>query len=287
MSDAAGQTDLMLLLDEAAGRLTPQERRLSTHLVEQLERWGYLSSTELAAAVGVHRSTVVRFAQNLGFKGYPELQEAARRAYLKVIAAPTRELVLRDPNAPGGRTLSAVYRRELENLKRSYGHLDLSALEATAEGLAGAQRVLVFGRRFSHPIALHLTQLLSTMREGVAVAPPAGGTAVDQLFDLSPADYVLVVSMRRHSHEVQRTLRFVVDTGVPVTVLTDASPGNTFPASASVLRAHVGGTGVLESYTALISVGHALLTITETLLPGATERLVLAERAWERFNTER
>ncbi len=285
MSSEQQADELRARLDRAADRLTPQERRLAAHLVDQQERWGYLSSTDLAKELGVHRSTIVRFAQGLGFTGFPELQEQARVAYLTTVAM-QRELVLSDVGTQERDTVQAVYRREVQNLGQSYQHLDLTALEATAGALAGARRVLLFGRRFSHPIALHLGLVLRTMRERVDVAPPVSGTAVDLLFDLGPEDFVLVVSLRRHSQEVQRTLRFLADVGVGVAVLTDASPGNDVPPGTSVLRAHVGSTGVLDSYTALVSVSHALLTLTEAALPGAAARLAQAERAWQQFNRD-
>ena len=280
---AKAATHLLDRVDQAAGELTPQERRLAGHLVEHLERWGYLSSTELARDLAVHRSTVVRFAQTLGYKGYPELQEAARAAYLREVVAPN-QLVL---NAGGDEELGkvqAVFDRELENLQRTYNNLDLSVLEETAASIATARRVLVFGRRFSHPLALHLALILRTMRERVESAPSAGGSSVDLLFDLTPEDLVLVVSMRRHSPEVQRTLRYLTDAGVPVTVLTDASPGNDLPGGARVLRAHIGSTSMLDSYTALVSVTHALLTLAEAALPEAASRLAQAETAWQHFN---
>ncbi len=272
-------------LDEAADALTPQERRLAAHMLEHLDRWGYLSSTEVASELGVHRSTIVRFAQHVGFQGYPELQEAARAAYLDVVSTPS-DLVLTDAGAGGSRQVQAVYHRDQRNLQRSYAHLDQDALEATAQGLATARNVLVFGRRFSYPIALHLTLVLRTMRQNVDAAPSPGGASVDQVFDLGPDDFVLVVSLRRHSREVQRTLQYLTEAGVPVAVLTDASPGNNVPHGARVLRAHIGSTGVLDSYTALVSVSHVLLTLVEAALPDASDRLAAAEQAWQHFNRD-
>lgn len=272
-------------LDHTAEALTPQERRLAAHMLEHLDRWGYLSSTEVAAELGVHRSTIVRFAQHVGFQGYPELQEAARAAYLEVVSTPS-DLVLTDPGAGGSRQVQAVYHRDQRNLQRSYAHLDQDALDATAEGLAKGRRVVLFGRRFSYPIALHMALVLRTMRQLVDAAPTPGGASVDQLFDLGSDDFVLVVSLRRHSREVQRTLRYLTAAGVPVTVLTDASPGNNVPHGARILRAHTGSTGVLDSYTALVSVSHVLLTLVEAALPEASERLAAAEQAWQHFNRD-
>ncbi|HRP46706.1 MAG TPA: hypothetical protein PLT07_04075, partial [Trueperaceae bacterium] len=99
------------------------------------------------------------FAQNIGCKGYPELQESARAEYHKSFSVP-RELVMSDMGGPESYTVQAVYQRELQNLQRSYHLLDIAALEATAKSLASARRVLLFGRRFSHPIALHLALVL-------------------------------------------------------------------------------------------------------------------------------
>lgn len=274
---------LLDLLDQAASRLTPQEHRLAAHLVERLEQWGYLSSSELARELGVHRSTVVRFAQTVGFKGYPELQDAARSAYQRSVAANNQLVLTGETDGKLGK-VQAVFDRELENLQRSYSNLDMAALEATAADLATARRVVVYGRRFSQPLALHVAQIMRTMRERVDSAPAAGGMAVDLLFDLTPEDLVLVVSLRRHSPEVQRTLRYLTEAGVPVTVLTDASPGIDLPGKTRVLRAHVGGTSMLDSYTALVSVAHSLMTLAEAALPDAAVRLARVESAWEHFN---
>ena len=71
---------------------------------------------------------------------------------------------------------------------------------------------------------------------------------------------------------------------MPVTVLTDASPGSDLPGDAKVLRAHIGSTSMLDSYTALVSVAHALLTLAEASLPQAANRLAQAETAWQHFN---
>lgn len=277
------ETDVLERLDLAAGALTPQERRLAAHLVEHLEQWGYQSSSQLATTLGVHRSTIVRFAQHVGYAGFPELQQSARQAYLESVST-QRDLFLSDVGPGDTRTtVQAVYQKELQNMQRSYAHLDVTALDVTARAIASARRVVLFGRRFSFPIALHISLILRTVREHVDTAPSPGGSSVDQLFDLGPDDFVLAVSLKRHSPEVQRTLRFLAEAEVPVTILTDASPGDNVPTGANILRAHVGSTGVLDSYTSLISVSHALLTLVEAALP-ESGRLKAVERTWELFS---
>jgi len=278
-----GLDEMRSRLEGLSGAFSPSEGRLAADLIEHPDQWGYLPTTQLAERLGVHRSTIVRFAQRAGYQGFQELQTAARSAYLSSVSS-APPLVLTDVPDGDGALIGDVFQRELANLQQSYRNLSAPVLERTAEALAGARRVVVFGRRFSYPIALYLSLVLRTMRPGVDLAPEPGGTSIDLLFDLGAEDYALVVSMRRYSPEVQRTLRYLAEGGVPHTLLTDTSPAKDFPDSAQVLRAHIGGAGVLDSYTALTSVGHVLLSLVAASLPDAEERLAEAEQAWRAFS---
>jgi DNA-binding MurR/RpiR family transcriptional regulator len=275
-------TALAELIDDLrrrADELSPAEARLAGHLVEHPDQWGYLPSTELAGRLGVHRSTVVRFAQRLGHTGYPELQEAVRAAYLRSVSQDGR-LAIAVPGAPHDGVVQAVYEREQRNLQQTYARLDTAALEASAETLARARRVVVVGRRFSHAIAAHVSMALQTMRPDVRLAPEPGGSTVDALFDLGPNDAALVVSLKRHSPEIRRTVRFLASLEVPTTLLTDASPVTGMPASVKLLQAHIGSPSMLDSFTSLTSVSHTLLTLVSARLPEAERRLREVEDAW-------
>lgn len=280
-----GLDEMRSRLEGLSGAFSPSEARLAADLIEHPDQWGYLPTTQLAERLGVHRSTIVRFAQRAGYRGFQELQTAARSAYLSSVSS-AAPLVLTDVPEGDGALIGDIFQRELANLQQSYRNLSAPVLERAAAALAGARRVVVFGRRFSYPIALYLSLVLRTMRSGVELAPEPGGTSIDLLFDLGAEDHALVVSMRRYSPEVQRTLRYLADRGVPHTLLTDTSPARDFPDSAQVLRAHIGGAGVLDSYTALTSVGHVLLSLVAAALPEAEERLAEAERAWRAFSRD-
>ncbi|MBA2665628.1 MAG: MurR/RpiR family transcriptional regulator [Trueperaceae bacterium] len=262
-------------LDEAlrikAHELSEAEARLAAHLVEHPDVWGYSPTTELARTLRVHRSTIVRFAQRLGFDGYPALQETVRIWYLQSVTG-NDDLPAVEPGLNHHAAVRAVYERELRNLRATYAKLDLAVLEETAVRIAEARHVLVFGRRFSHAIAQHTANMLRSLRPGVRLAPEAGGSSLDSIFDLGPEDAAVVVSLRRHSPEVQRVLRVLTEQSVPCTLITDASPLAKLPEGIETLQAHIGSTSTLESFTSLVSVGHALATIAGELLAGSAGR---------------
>jgi DNA-binding MurR/RpiR family transcriptional regulator len=272
-------------VQRVAELLSPAEARLAAHLIEHPEMWGFQPTTELADLLGVHRSTIVRFAQRLGYRGYPELQEMVRTAYLGAVAVPPG---LGRP--PHGDELDQVIRsvldRELANLRQTYVKLDSRILYSTAEQIAGAREVLVFGRRFSHAIALSASLTLRTLRRGVRLAPEAGGSSLDAVFDLGPEDAALVISLRRHSTPIRRVLELLASKGVPCTLLTDASPVPRVPDHVQLLQAHIGSTSTLDSFTSLVSVSHALCTVVGRLLPEAEERWRAVEEARTHLQVE-
>lgn len=269
-------------LAEHASDFTPTEASIAAHLVKHPELWGFAATSELAAAIGVHRSTLVRFAQRLGYAGFPELRDAVRSGYLRSVATPLE--------LSGSRTDSAftdlvgtVYERELRNLKQTYEHLDGDVLERAARDIAGARKVLVFGRRYSFTIAMHTSLLLSSLRPHVRLAPDPGGSSVDAMFDLDSGDAALLFSLRRHSPEVQRAIDFLDKRRVPATLVTDAAPVASLPDGLKVLQAYVGSNSTLDSFTALVSLGHAIATIVEQLVDDADARQARLEEARAHF----
>lgn len=270
--------DLTARVQESAAHFSPSEAQLAAHLVENMEAWSFQPTTEISSMVGLHRSTIVRFAQRLGFSGFPELQEAIRVAFLGSVSTP---LELFDPRkeGEGQELLHAVANRELDNLKKTYARLDQETLVRAGKVLADAHDVLILGRRFSHAIALNLSSTLKTLRRGVRLGPEPGGSTLDVAFDLGPQDAAVVISLRRHSQSVQRALQALSNQGVPTVLLTDASPVSNVPPNLMILQAHIGSTSTLNSFTALVSLSHILCTLVAHDLPDAQARWQALEKA--------
>jgi DNA-binding MurR/RpiR family transcriptional regulator len=270
-------------ISKKAENMSPAGHMLAAHLVNHLEFWAFEPANRIAAHLGVHRSTIVRFAQALGLAGFHELQDQTRKALLKTFS-PSTEIAISRGN-PGEAEVERIFEREMGNLRETYQLLDIEALRSAADRLASARKVTSFGRRFSYPVALYLCFALRTMREMVRLAPDPGGSAIDCLFDLGREYLAVIVSLRRHSPEVRRVLGFLGDSRIPTVLLTDFSPGSAGLRGAIVIQAHLGSVSVLESYTALTSLCHTLLSLVHEMIPGGSVRLEDVERAWSRFNS--
>ena len=277
-----GLADLTTQLADRASTFTATEAELARHLVKHPELWGFSATTALAEALGVHRSTIVRFAQSIGYSGFPQLRESVRNSYLQSVASPL-DLTSSAPGPDFNGLIHSVYERELQNLRQTYAHIDGATLEQAAREVAVARKVLVFGRRFSFTIATHTSLLLRSLRPAVRLAPDPGGSSLDAMFDLAQEDAALVYSLRRHSPEVQRAIEYLSMHGVPTTLVTDAAPVTDLPKGLKVLHAHIGSTSTLDSFTSLVSLSHALATIVGKLLPESAARQARLEEARVHF----
>lgn len=270
-------------LAEQGRSATPTDELIIRHLVEHPEIWAFSTITKISNLLSIHGSTIVRFARRLGFSGFPELRDAVRAEYLESVTA-DQEISPSVRESKYGPIVTSVFERELHNMKQTYKHIDGAVLEQTARNLAQAEKVLVFGRRFSFTVAMHTSLLLRSLRPNVRLAPDPGGSNIDSLFDFDERDAALVFSSRRHSPEVHRATTFLTRRGVATTLVTDAAPLIPQPQGLSVLQAYVGSSGALESFTTLGSLGHVLASIVGTLLGDTAERLNELEMARVHFH---
>ena len=62
-------------LDSNVRKLSKGHKKIASYIKENYDKAAFMTASALGRKVGVSESTVVRFATELGFKGYPELQK--------------------------------------------------------------------------------------------------------------------------------------------------------------------------------------------------------------------
>ena len=69
-------TDLLKIIQEKQNTFSKGQKQISSFILAHYDKAAYMTAAKLGALVGVSESTVVRFANELGFAGYPELQHS-------------------------------------------------------------------------------------------------------------------------------------------------------------------------------------------------------------------
>jgi DNA-binding MurR/RpiR family transcriptional regulator len=181
---------------------------------------------DLAAQAGVQPSTLVRFAQTLGYSGFSDLQAVFRAHarqrwpdYRERLASLTHQET-QDAN-PG-----ALLHDFLHAARVSIDHLeqtvDQQALEQAVELLAGARSICLLGARRVYPVAVYLAYALGKLGARCELADHAGGLSQRKVELLDASDAVLAVSFTPYAPETLELAQLAAGQGVPVVAITDS-----------------------------------------------------------------
>ena len=89
-------TDILETLQEKYKEFSKGQRRIAQYITESYDKAAFMTANKLGKTVGVSESTVVRFAVDLGFDGYPSMQKAMQEMVLNRLTSVQRIEVASD-----------------------------------------------------------------------------------------------------------------------------------------------------------------------------------------------
>ena len=249
---AAAATDVDgLRLDERVvaryAELPPQERRGADVLLEHFGDLSTYTAAELATLAGVSKATMSRLFRSLGFDDFTQVRDHVRS--LRQHGVPVTLGAAPDLDAHAAAEAAAV--------RAAVAALGVH-LDAVADVLAHAPRVVVVGLRSSYPVALHLRQQLTQVRPHVTLLPQPGQSWSEDLVDLSPQDAVVLVAFRRRPPGVRALAERVRAGGTPVVLVADPTARALAVHATWWVECPVEARGAFDSYAAASSVVAAL-----------------------------
>src|SRR4030042_5913214 len=170
--------------------LTRSQRRLADFVVASYWEVAFMTASNVAELLSVNEATVIRFAQRLGYPGYPEflqdIQDVVREE-LAALGDSSQEAELRES------LLRRHMRYEIDSLRRVVSHILPELAEEVQNALQGARRIFVLGQGVSAPLA----QLLSTSLHvlGISATSPLAETlSLATMLDQVGGDWAVVGS---------------------------------------------------------------------------------------------
>ena len=211
------------ILRERFDTFSRSQKAIARYIIDHLEETGYLSAEELARKGNTSSSTVVRFAQSLGFHGYPELQKAARDEYR--LGAGARHMVHDDQLllAVEEDFLTRSLKTDMLSLEETLAKNGLATFTEALDALAAAGRLLVVGMHEAAVLARHAAYVFELLGVPTSAVSDGSEANVARLTRMGPDDVLLAVGFRR-AHPL--TLSFAAHAaalGVTTIVITDNS----------------------------------------------------------------
>ena len=277
--------DLLERMEREMPTFSKGQRQIATYIINHYEKSAYMTASKLGAAVNVSESTVVRFAIELGFAGYPEFQRAMQNIIRNRLKSFQR-IEVTNHLIGGGDVLEKVLGSDMEKIKHTLDTIDRAAFDGAVDKLIAAKNIYVFGVRSSFALATTLSYSLRMVFDNVHLIQSTSGSEVfEQMLGIGPEDVLVAISFPRYSNRVVTAVEFAHRAGADVVALTD-SPSAPIAAYANqLLTAQSDMASFMDSLVAPLSIINALIVaLSRKRQDDLTDRLRKLEQIWEDYD---
>lgn len=277
--------DIFTLLQSRAGSFSKGQRLIAKYITEAYDKAAFMTASKLGKIVGVSESTVVRFAVELGYDGYPSMQKAMQEMVLNRLTSVQRIGIAND-RIGNQDVLSMVLQSDADKLRQTGETIDRNDFRLAVDAILKAKNIYVMGVRSSAALASFMGYYLNFMFSNVHIVTSAGESEMfEKLVNVTSEDAVIAFSFPRYSALIAKGAQYCRTTGASVIALTDSRISPLGQASDYVLVSKSDMVSLVDSLVAPLSVVNALLVALaaekEQTLAKTFDSL---ERIWEEYN---
>ncbi len=246
-------------IEEKYRGMSKGQKRLADYVTGNYDKAVFLTAAKLGEVVGVSESTVVRFATQLGYKGYPGFQKALEELVRNKLNSIQRMEVTYG-RISQSEILETVLQSDIEKIKLTLGAIDQKAFELAIDTILNARKIYVIGIRSCAPLAAFLSFYLNLVCEDVtAVNTNSSSEIFEQLIRINEEDVIIGISFPRYSMRTLKALEFASNRKAKVITLTDSvhSPMNLYSSCNLIARSDM--ASIVDSLVAPLSVINALV----------------------------
>ena len=248
------------------------QKAIARYIEEHYDKAAFMTASKLGATVGVSESTVVRFATEVGYEGYPELQKAMQEMIRSKLTSVQRMEVTSNRIGKAD-ILDSVLNQDIDKIRRTMEEISHEEFYSAVDSIVNARKIYILATRSSAAIGRFLGYYFNLIFEQVSLVNTTSETEIyEQMMRIS------------YSKMAVKALRFASDRGAKVIALTDSMASPLVPPSNHVLLARSDMASIVDSLVAPRSVVNALIVaIALRKKEEVIETFDQLERIWDEY----
>lgn len=253
------ENDLLKVLAKGNGKFSKGQRSIAKYILNNYDKAAFMTAGRLGKIVGVSESTVVRFAAELGYDGYPSmrkaLQEMIRNRLTSVQRIEAAKSMINDDDI-----VRTIMSSDMQNLQETLEGLDHKSFNTFVDSIVSAKNIYIVGMRTSTALASFLGLYLNLLRSNVYVIHDTASSEIyEQIIRIGEGDLFIAMSFPRYSSHTVDAVEFAKKMGAMTAAITDgpASPLNGI--SDVCLHAKSDMVSFLDSLVAPLSLINAII----------------------------
>lgn len=277
--------DLITKIQSELPGFSKGQKQIARFILEHYDKAAFMTASRLGVTVGVSESTVVRFATELGYDGYPHLQRALQEMIRNKLTSVQRMEVAGD--RMGGRVvLQTVLHADTDMIRVTLDEIDRDAFQGAVDALMGAKRIYILGVRSSSALASFLGFYFNLLFENVTLVHTNSVSEIfEQVLRVGPGDVLFGISFPRYSKRTLSAMKYARDRGARVIALTDSQLSPLARVADHVLLARSDMASFVDSLVAPLSVINALIVAVGMSRRDEIEQTFnKLERIWEEYD---
>lgn len=222
------ENDILSILANSNAKFSKGQKIIAKYILNNYDKAAFMTAGRLGKIVGVSESTVVRFAAELGYDGYPSmrksLQEMIRNRLTSVQRIEVANSMIDDNDI-----VKSVVSSDIQNLQATLEVLEDESFNKSIDAIINAKHIYIVGMRTSTSLSSFLGLYLNLLRDNVIVVHDTAASEVyEQLFRIGEGDLFIGISFPRYSSHTVDAMEFAKKMGANTIAITDsaASPFN-------------------------------------------------------------
>lgn len=276
--------DILSVINDRKTSLSKSHKKIAEYILQNSEKAAYMTAAKLSKNAGVSEATVIRFAYELGFDGYPEFQKKLLELAKTQLTALQRMELAYEKN-DGADILSLTLKSDIGHIEKTLESNEKSQFEAAAKEISSAKKIYITGVRSAAALAEFAGFYLHLVFDNVRLIKTTGGDDLfEQIINVGEGDVVIGISFPRYSKNTIRALEYAGKNGAAVIGITDSRTSPVEKVSDITLIAESGTMSFIDSLTAPFSLITALLAaVSMTNRKAVQDNLERLEQIWDEY----
>lgn len=266
------------------GGFSKGQKLIGRYILENYDKAAFMTASRLGKTVNVSESTVVRFAAELGYDGYPAMQKSLQEMIRGKLTTVQRIEVSNDRLGDQD-VLSKVVQSDIEKIRMSLEGLSREEFSDVVEAIVGARRIYILGVRSATTLSDFLAFYFNLIFDNVRhVQTTLASEMFEQMLRVGAGDVVIGISFPRYSTRTVRAMEFARDQGATVVAITDSELSPLYDTANYRLLAKSDMASFVDSLVAPLSIINALIVaVGRKKAAEVTETFERLERIWDEY----
>lgn len=246
--------DLLHEIENSYKDFSAGQKRIADLYKENQIVLAFSSALEVGKKVNVSESTVIRWAQKLGFKGYAEFQSVMQK---KLAEQRIEQVEDEDTEVFASQSiLKNLLDADIKSIAQLKETLQEEQLLQVVDLIGSARKIYVTSNFFDFGLAHSFTHWMNRVLDHTELLMQGDMQYYHQLSKLTKDDVLIAFAFPRYTKNVMETLQTAKEQGTSVIVITDKADAPVAQYADELLLVPISTNLSIDSYTAV----HALLT---------------------------